>query len=102
MPHEPLSPDELTALRRFSTPSIANAIERFNVRPRHHGFTGPDIHCMFPAMPPVVGYASTAIVMAEQPPPGTREAGGGRAPPAGAYWDCILSIPRPRLAVVRD
>ena len=77
MPHEPLSPEELAALRRFSTPSISNAIERFDVRPRHHGFTGPDIHCMFPEMPPIVGYASTAMVMAEQPAAAGRSAAVG-------------------------
>src|SRR5947209_5657127 len=96
MPHEPLSPEELGALRRFSTPSIANAIERFNVRPRHHGFTGPDIRCMFPEMPPMVGYASTAIVIAEQP------AASGRGVDVGDYWEFILSIPAPRIAVIQD
>src|SRR5260370_42068533 len=96
MPHEPLSPDELTALRRFSTPSIANAIARFDVRPSHQGFTGPDIHCMFPEMPPIVGYASTAIVMAEQP------AAAGCSPGVGDYWEFILSIPAPRIAVIQD
>ena len=96
MPHEPLSPDELDALRRYSTPSISNAIERFDVRPRHHGFTGPEIRCMFPEMPPIVGYASTAIVMAEQP------AAAGRSPAVGEYWESILSVPAPRIAVIQD
>src|SRR3989442_797546 len=94
MPQDPLSPEELGALRRFSTPSIANAIERFNVRPRHHGFTGPEIRCMFPEMPPIVGYASTAIVRAEQP------AAAGRGVAVGDYWVFILSIPAPRVAVI--
>src|SRR2546428_9447915 len=96
MPQDPLSLEELGALRRFSTPSIANAIERFNVRPRHHGFTGPEIRCMFPEMPPIVGYASTAIVRAEQP------AAAGRGVAVGDYWDFILSIPAPRIAVIQD
>jgi 4-hydroxy-4-methyl-2-oxoglutarate aldolase len=96
MPPDPLSPKELDALRRFSTPSIANAIERFDVRPRHHGFTGPDIRCMFPELPPMVGYASTAIVIAEQP------AATGRSIAVGEYWDFILSIPAPRIAVIQD
>jgi 4-hydroxy-4-methyl-2-oxoglutarate aldolase len=96
MPHEPLSPEELDALRRFSTPSISNAIERFDIRPRHHGFTGPEIRCLFPEMPPIVGYASTAIVMAEQP------AVAGRSPAVGEYWEFILSIPAPRIAVIQD
>jgi regulator of RNase E activity RraA len=96
MPDDRLSPEELEALRRYSTPSISNAIERFDVRPRHHGFTGPEIRCMFPEMPPIVGYAATAIVMAEQP---TQP---GRSPAVGDYWDFILSIPAPRIAVIQD
>jgi 4-hydroxy-4-methyl-2-oxoglutarate aldolase len=96
MPHEPLSPAELDALRRFSTPSISNAIERFDIRPRHHGFTGPDIRCMFPEMPPIVGYAATAIVMAEQP------LAAGRGPSVADYWESILSVPAPRIAVIQD
>src|SRR2546423_14709003 len=90
MPHEPLSPEELDALRRFSTPSISNAIERFDVRPRHHGFTGPEIRCMFPEMPPIVGYASTAIVMAERP------AAAGRGPAGGGGGGGLPSVPGPR------
>ena len=33
-----LTATELRALRRFNTPTISNAIELFNVRPRHTGF----------------------------------------------------------------
>lgn len=96
MPVDPLSPEEIEALRRFSTPSIANAIERFDVRPRHHGFTGPEIRCMFPDLPPIVGYASTATIAAEQP------GAPGRAPKVGDYWDAIQALPAPRIAVIQD
>src|ERR1051326_2702396 len=96
MPHEPLSPEELDALRRFSTPSISNAIERFDVRPRHQGFTGPEVRCMYPDLPPIVGYASTATIAAEQP------SAAGRAPNVADYWDFVLSIPSPRIAVIQD
>src|SRR5438034_8095362 len=93
---EPLRPEELEALRRFSSPSIANAIERFDVRPRNYGFTDPEIRCMFPEMRPIVGYATTATIAAEQPP------AAGRAPNVGEYWEFILSIPAPRIAVIQD
>jgi 4-hydroxy-4-methyl-2-oxoglutarate aldolase len=96
MPDNPLSPEEIAALRRFSTPSISNAIERFDIRPRHHGFTGPEIRCMFPDLPPIVGYASTATIAAEQP------AAPGRAPQVADYWAFIQSLPAPRIAVIQD
>ena len=34
----PLSPTELEALKRHDAPTVANAIETFNVRPRNAGF----------------------------------------------------------------
>ena len=90
---EPLNAAELEALRALNTPTVANAIERFNVRARHVGFTGPEIRCMFPEMPPIVGYATTALITAEQP------AVPGRTPAVGDYWEFIQSIPAPRIAV---
>jgi 4-hydroxy-4-methyl-2-oxoglutarate aldolase len=96
MPHQPLTPEELEALRRFSTPSISNAIERFDVRPRDQGFTGPEIRCMFPEMEPIVGYAATAVIAAEQP------AASGRGPVTAEYWEFIQSLPAPRIAVIQD
>lgn len=90
-----LTGEELAALGALNTPTVANAIERFNVRARHVGFTGPEIRCMFPEMPPIVGYAATAKIQAEQP------AAGG-SPSRHDYWDAILKIPAPRIAVVQD
>ena len=38
MPTSILSDYELDLLRRYNTPTISNAIELFDVRPRHTGF----------------------------------------------------------------
>lgn len=57
-----LSPEQLTALRRIDSPSIANAIETFHLRPRVAGYVGYDIRCMFTDLPPMVGYAVTCTV----------------------------------------
>lgn len=92
---EPLSEGELGALRALNTPTVANAIEKFGVRARHVGFTGPEIRCMFPEMAPIVGYAATAKIAAEQP-----NAGG--TPSRHDYWDSILKVAAPRVAVVQD
>src|SRR5437870_1017839 len=40
---EKLSKHELDALRKITSPTIANAIELFNIRPRNAGFMTPDI-----------------------------------------------------------
>ena len=57
-----LTPEQITALRRIDSPSIANAIETFELRPRPVGYVGHDIRCMFPDLPPLVGYAVTCTV----------------------------------------
>ncbi len=58
----PLTDAELEALRQIDTPTIANAIEPFNVRSDTDGFMGWDIRCMFPEMGVMAGYAVTATL----------------------------------------
>ena len=57
-----LSPEQIDALRRIDSPTIANAIETFELRPRVAGYVGYDIRCIFPDLPPTVGYAVTCTV----------------------------------------
>lgn len=57
-----LTSQQLDALRRIDSPTIANAIETFKVRPRVSGYVGYDIRCIFPDLPPMVGYAVTCTV----------------------------------------
>ena len=47
-------------LKKYDTPTVCNAIELFDVRPRNQGFMNGTIQSCFPKMPPMVGYASTA------------------------------------------
>lgn len=86
----------IDALRKISSPTVANAIETFNVRPRNQGFMSPEIRCLFPELGPLVGHAVTALIRAEpQPQPGHRASTFG-------WWDYVLSIPAPRVVVVHD
>ncbi|HHW02629.1 MAG TPA: RraA family protein [Thermoanaerobacterales bacterium] len=63
-----LSNEQLEELRQFDTPTISNAIELFNVRPRTQGFMGPEIKCIVPYDKPIIGYAVTAKMSALKPP----------------------------------
>ncbi|OLE36563.1 MAG: hypothetical protein AUG00_10330 [Candidatus Rokubacteria bacterium 13_1_20CM_2_70_7] len=86
----------IDALRKVTSPSVANAIETFNVRPRHQGFISSEVRCLFPELGPLVGYAVTALIRAEpQPLQGHRAS-------TFAWWDYVLSIPAPRVIVVHD
>lgn len=69
MHHIPaLSAERLAALARYDTPTICNAIELFEVRPRNTGFMNASIKACFPQMPPMVGYAVTSTFRSMSPP----------------------------------
>jgi 4-hydroxy-4-methyl-2-oxoglutarate aldolase len=55
-------PIDLEALAQYDTPTICNAIELFEVRPRNEGYMDARIRACFPEMPPSVGYAATATI----------------------------------------
>ena len=86
----------IDVLRKISSPSVANAIETFNVRPRHQGFMSSQVRTLFPDLGPLVGYAVPALIRAE---PAPRE---GHRASTFAWWDYVLSIPAPRVIVVHD
>ncbi len=92
----PIDPKALDELRRISSPTIANAIETFNVRPRSAGFVAADIVCRFPRLGPMVGYAVTALIRAEPAP-----LEGHRAAEF-AWWDHVAASPGPRVVVMHD
>ena len=52
----------LKLLTQYDTPTICNAIELFEVRPREAGYMDGRIRACFPEMPPIVGYAATATM----------------------------------------
>src|SRR3954452_21871276 len=62
-----LTTEQLEALKRYNTPTIANAIEVFNLRGRHLGFLPHQIRCLFPDLGPIVGYAVTSVTRADPP-----------------------------------
>jgi 4-hydroxy-4-methyl-2-oxoglutarate aldolase len=49
-------------LKSVDTPTLANAIELLEVRPRAEGFTPLEIRCLFPEFGRMAGYAVTAQV----------------------------------------
>ena len=92
----PLTTQEIEALKKITSPSVANAIETFKVRPREQGNLSSDIRARFPEMGPMVGYAVPCVIRAEQGP-----IEGHRASTYG-WWDYVLTIPAPRVIVVHD
>ncbi len=62
-----VDPKYFEILRRYDTPTVCNVIELFDVRPRNKGFMDARIKAMFPKMPPIVGYATTATFRSAEP-----------------------------------
>jgi 4-hydroxy-4-methyl-2-oxoglutarate aldolase len=88
--------DVIEALRKISSPSVANAIETFKVRPRNQGQMSSEIRTLFPDLGPLVGYAVPALIRAEPEPQANHRAS------TFGWWDYVLSIPAPRVIVVHD
>jgi len=54
-----LSTEQLDELRAIDSPTIANAIEYFTVRPRVSGYCGSNVRCLTPDAGFMLGYAVT-------------------------------------------
>lgn len=89
----PLSPAEIEALRKISTPTMSNAIETFNVRPRSDGFVDSSVRCILPELGVMVGYAYTLTIRASREEP---------SPSPLDVWKELLEIPEPRVVVIQD
>lgn len=87
----------LEALRALDGPTVANAIEAFDVRLRNEGFADSSIRCLSPGLPAAVGHAVTARIRCSAPP-----AVGHRYHDRTDWWTYILTVPAPRFVVVQD
>ncbi len=54
-----LTAAQLDELRAIDSPTIANAIEHFGIRPRVHGYHGAGVRALIPNLGSMVGYAVT-------------------------------------------
>src|SRR5207237_167916 len=84
---------QIEDLKKITSPSVANAIETFKIRPREVGNVSSEIRGLFPELGPLVGYAATCIIRAE---PGPIE--GHRTSTYG-WWAYVVSIPAPHISV---
>lgn len=84
----------LEYLSKHSSPTVANAIEQFKIRPLAEGFSGPEVRSLFPDLPPVCGYAVTLTINR------ATEAGKGY----GIYpmYEAVAQLPGPKIVVIKD
>lgn len=91
-----LTKEQLDELRRFTSPTIANAIETFDMRGWDEGFMDSSIKCVFPDLGAIIGYAVTATIMSGQIP------AEKRLVDRRDYWRYVQEAPGPKLAVMQD
>ena len=91
-----LTPEQLEEVRQFDTPSISNAIELFNMRPKTEGFMGSEIKCVLSYDKPMIGYVSTAKMAASKP--ATEEESRMMV----EYYKKVKQTPSPTITVIQD
>jgi len=89
--------EQLAAIQRYSTPTVANALETYGTIPNNEGFMGPEIRAILPDKGVRVGYAVTARILCDQPPSAARPSVVPRD-----YWKFVADQPGPKLAVQQD
>jgi 4-hydroxy-4-methyl-2-oxoglutarate aldolase len=94
-PSAALSSEQLDYLRGVDSPTIANAIEVFNLRDRTEGFIGGNVRALFPDMGVMVGQALT-VTVGNNPGPVAGRDGYWR------MWDALAAMPAPSVLVMQD
>jgi regulator of RNase E activity RraA len=90
---------ELKPLTQYDTPTMCNVIEALAPERRGYGFTTEPLQCIYPALPPIVGYARTGTIRASQP-------GHLPAPRMKAlrlkWYEYVDSGPKPSIVLLQD
>ena len=87
----------LEQLRQIRTPTLYDAMEKFNVRPRTEGLMDPSMRPLLPSLGVMVGYATTAKVVGSLPP-----VDGERTVSSRELWQYVQRSPSPGVMVVQD
>jgi regulator of RNase E activity RraA len=87
----------LDQLRKFDTPTVCNVLELFDCRPRTAGYMDARIQACYPALPPMVGFATTATFRAAAPP-----RGGDTYMGLGAQVEKLAAHAGPKVVVFQD
>jgi regulator of RNase E activity RraA len=90
-----LTAKQIETLRRFDSATIANAVEAFEVRHPAAGFASLELRCMFPELPPAVGYALTCTVDSTTPR-------RGGAAGMGKLVRALRAAPKPAIVVMKS
>ena len=84
-------------LRSIDTPTVCNLIEIVAPERRGAGYTAGHLHCPFPELPPMVGFAKTVTIRARDP-----VSGPSYMQKRMDYLDYVAAAPRLSVVVIED
>ena len=92
-----LSESQFAFLRSIDTPTVCNLLEIVAPERRGAGYTTSHLHCPFPDLPPMVGFAKTVTIR-------SRNAVSGPSYMAKRmdYLDYVAAEPRPAVMIMHD
>jgi regulator of RNase E activity RraA len=90
---------QLEFLQSIDTPTVCNLIEIVAPERRGHGYTVKHLHCPFPELPPIVGFARTVTLKAKDVVPLGQ---AGYMQKRLDYLDYVAAPPRPSIMVMED
>ena len=86
-------------LQSIDTPTVCNLIEIVAPERRGSGYTVKHLHCPFPELPPIVGFAKTVTFKAKDAVP---LAEAGYMQKRLDYLDYVAGAPQPSIMVMED
>jgi regulator of RNase E activity RraA len=93
-----LSKADTDFLLSIDTPTVCNIVEMVYPERRGFGYTTKHLHCAFPDLPQMIGYAKTVTIRSKDPIP----RGEGYMSKRMEYLDYIASAPTPSWVVIQD
>lgn len=91
-----LSRELFEALKAIDSPTIANGIETFEIRPRVEGYVGYDIRCAFPELGTMLGYAVTCTADSTTEERPRSRVGWVK------LWEAVAASPKPAIIIFKD
>jgi regulator of RNase E activity RraA len=92
-----VSDSQFAFLRSIDTPTVCNLIEIVALERRGAGYTAVHLHCPFPDLPPMVGFAKTVTIRARD-----AVSGPSYMQKRMEYLDYVAAAPQPSVVLIQD
>jgi regulator of RNase E activity RraA len=92
-----LAESQFAFLRSIDTPTVCNLMEIVAPKRRGAGYTTSHLHCPFPDLPPMVGFAKTVTIRARN-----AVSGPSYMQKRMDYLDYVAAAPLPGVVVIED